>query len=94
MSLLASTERVDLAIVTMIGTFLTGVIALVGTIVTTRAKRIGEVQEKLDEHLDEAKGLRSELAEVKVALDDHVQWEMGQKYNQPWDGVERRSGPR
>jgi hypothetical protein len=86
-----SAPDLSLAIVTLVGTIATGIIALIGTIVATKGRAIRDVADKLDDHLEDAQETRMAVAEVKAALDEHVRWEMAQKYPQPWDGrTERR----
>lgn len=78
--LLAESNEVSLAIVTLVGTIATAIIALIGTVLTKRS--------------DAKQATADELASVKAALSEHVEWEMREKYEHPpvlpWDGTERR----
>lgn len=76
----AGGDTVPLAIITLVGTIATAIIALIGTVLTKRS--------------DAKQATAEELASVKAALSEHVEWEMREKYEHPptlpWDGSERR----
>jgi hypothetical protein len=95
-----SGNELSLAIVTLVGTIATGIIALVGALITSRTKRLNEIATKVDdvassfgEHLSWAEDVKNVTLQVKADLKAHTDWEMAQKYAHPWDGTERRNLP-
>ncbi len=74
--MIGTDAQVDLALVSMIGTVLTGIVATVGAYLTQKAKAD---QEQHRQMLDE---MHAEVSSVKSALDAHVAWEMAEKYKE------------
>lgn len=67
---------VSLAVVSMIGTVLTGIVATIGTYLTQKAKADQE------EHKVILTDLGGRIDQVQADLQAHVTWEMNEKYKE------------
>lgn len=74
--MIGTDAQVDLAMVSMIGTVLTGIVATVGAYLTQKAKADQE------EHKAILHDLGGRIDQVQADLQAHVQWEMAEKYKE------------